>query len=182
VATAASAGLGIFFSPSISPTLPARPSSIFSRWDTIRSRTDGVDAKLLNALKAAIVKEGGTCEIVAPKVSGAEADDGTLIEADEMIDGGPSVMFDAVALLPGEAGIDDLLAESTARDFVADAFAHCKFIAYVDAAKPLFAKAGIADSLDDGVVALSAKKDIASFVAMLSDLRFWSREPSVKRG
>lgn len=141
--------------------------------------TDGVDAKLLNALQAAIVKEGGTCEIVAPKVTGAEADDGTLIEADEMIDGGPSVLFDAVALLPGETGLADLLAESTARDFVADAFAHCKFIAYVEAAKPLFAKAGI-DALDEGVVALAAKKDIAAFVAKLSDLRLWAREPTVK--
>jgi catalase len=142
---------------------------------------DGVDAKLLSALKAAVIKEGGTCEIVAPKVSGAEADDGTLIEADQMIDGGPSVLFDAVALLPGEAGVADLLAESTARDFVADAFAHCKFIAYVEAAKPLFAKAGIADVLDEGVIPLSAKKDIAAFVAKLADLRLWAREPLVKK-
>lgn len=142
--------------------------------------SDGVDAKLLAALKAAIAKEGGMCEIVAPKVTGAQADDGSLIEADEMIDGGPSVLFDAVALLPGEAGIADLLAEATARDFVADAFAHCKFIGYVSAAAPLVAKAGIADALDDGVVALNAKKDIAGFVAMLGELRLWAREPKVK--
>ena len=38
--------------------------------------------------------------------------------------------------------MDDLLQESTARDFVADAFAHCKFIGYVEAALPLFEKAG----------------------------------------
>jgi catalase len=142
--------------------------------------TDGVDAKLLTALKAAIVKQGGICAIVAPKVTGAEADDGTFVEADEMIDGGPSVLFDAVALLPSEAGVNDLLAEATARDFVADAFAHCKFIAYVEAATPLFTKAGIADALDEGVIALSAKKDIATFVAKLGDLRLWSREPQVK--
>ena len=41
--------------------------------------------------------------------------------------------------------MDDLLKESTARDFVADAFAHCKFIGYVEAAVPLFEKAGIAE-------------------------------------
>jgi len=142
--------------------------------------SDGVDAKLLAALKAAVAKEGGMCEIVAPKVTGAEADDGSMIEADEMIDGAPSVLFDAVALLPGEAGIADLLAESIARDFVADAFAHCKFIGYVPAAAPLFTKAGIADTLDAGVVALNVKKDIAGFVAMLGELRLWAREPSVK--
>ena len=142
--------------------------------------TDGVDAKLLNALKAAVIKAGGSCEIVAPNVTGAEADDGTLIGVDEMIDGGPSVLFDAVALLPGAAGINDLLAESTARDFVADAFAHCKFIAYVEAARPLLEKAGIDNTLDDGCVALSGPKDVASFLNVLGALRLWAREPKVK--
>jgi hypothetical protein len=38
-----------------------------------------------------------------------------------MIDCGPSVLYDAVALLPAAAATDDLLRESTAHDFVADA-------------------------------------------------------------
>ena len=46
----------------------------------------------------------------------------------------------------------------TARDFVADAFAHCKFIGHVKAAAPLFAKAGIADSIDEGFIALARRK------------------------
>ncbi|MDB5654028.1 MAG: catalase, partial [Tardiphaga sp.] len=142
--------------------------------------TDGTDAKLLAALQAAIVKQGATFEIIAPKVGGAEASDGTLIPADQMIDGGPSVLYDAVALLPGDKGIDDLLAESTARDFVADAFAHCKFIGYVDVAVPLFAKAGIADSLDEGFIELSGPSDVDGFVEKLGKLRLWSRESSVK--
>ncbi len=142
--------------------------------------TDGTDAKLLAALQGAIVKAGATFEIIAPKVGGAEASDGTLIAADQMIDGGPSVLYDAVALLPGEKGIDDLLMESTARDFVADAFAHCKFIGYVDVAVLLFAKAGIADSMDQGFIELKSPADIDGFVEELGKLRLWSREPSVK--
>lgn len=142
--------------------------------------TDGTDAKLLAALQAAVVKAGATFEIIAPKVGGADASDGSLIEADQMIDGGPSVLYDAVALLPGSKGIDDLLMESTARDFVADAFAHCKFIGYVDAAMPLFAKAGVADSIDEGFIELGSADDIDGFIEELGKLRLWSREPSVK--
>jgi catalase len=142
--------------------------------------TDGTDAKLLAALQAAIVKAGASFEIIAPKVGGAEASDGTLIPADQMIDGGPSVLYDAVALLPGDKGIDDLLAESTARDFVADAFAHCKFIGYVDVAVLLFAKAGIAESIDEGFVELNGPGDIDGFIEKLGKLRLWSREPTVK--
>ena len=48
-----------------------------------------------------------------------------------------------------------LAQEPAARDFVADAFAHCKFIGYVEAALPLFEKAGVPDSRDDGCIALA---------------------------
>ena len=48
-----------------------------------------------------------------------------------MIDGGPSVLFDAVALILSEEGAERLTGEAAARDFVADAFAHCKFIAFM---------------------------------------------------
>lgn len=39
--------------------------------------------------------------------------------------------------------IDDLVKEATARDFVADAFQHCKFIGYDQTALPLLEKAGL---------------------------------------
>jgi catalase len=98
-----------------------------------------------------------------------------------MIDGGPSVLYDAVALLPGEAAMADLVQESTARDFVADAFAHCKFIGYVAAVTPLFEKAGIGgDDMDEGFIPLTSSKDVAGFIASLGKLRVWAREPSVK--
>ena len=137
--------------------------------------------RVLKALKAALAKEGATFEIIAPKVGGAEASDGSWIEADQMIDGGPSVLYDAIALLPGADAVDDLLQESTVRDFVADAFAHCKFIGHVKAAVPLFEKAGIAEAdFDEGIVALASAKDVTGFVGKLGQLRVWSREPRVK--
>ena len=126
------------------------------------------------------MKQGASFEIIAPKVGGAKASDGSLIAADQMIDGGPSVLYDAVALLPADEAMDKLVQESTARDFVADAFAHCKFIGYTKSVIPLFEKAGIAHSLDEGCVALSSSKDVAEFVSALGQLRFWAREPTVK--
>ena len=99
-----------------------------------------------------------------------------------MIDGGPSVLFDAVALLTSKAGIDDLVNEAAAREFVADAFQHCKFIGYDQSAMPLLAKAGIADVLDEGTYALPGTDGLSAFVAELGKLRVWGREPSVKLG
>ena len=143
--------------------------------------TDGVDAKLLQGLTAAIAKEKATVELIAPKVGGVTASDGKWIAAQHMIDGGPSVLFDAVALLPSAEGTEDLLQEATARDFVADAFQHCKIIGYVAAALPLLNKAGIAGDEDEGLLPLPGE-GLAGFVAALGQLRVWSREPAVKLG
>ncbi|ACI54759.1 Catalase [Rhizobium leguminosarum bv. trifolii WSM2304] len=142
--------------------------------------TDGSDAAIFKALLAEITEQKATFEVIAPKIGGVTLSDGNWIEAHQMIDGGPSVLYDAVALLPSSAGSSDLLKEATAHDFVSDAFVHCKFIGYVETALPLMQKAGIADSLDEGVLALRAAGDVAAFVKALGKLRVWGREPSVK--
>ncbi|TBZ81289.1 catalase [Rhizobium leguminosarum] len=142
--------------------------------------SDGTDAAIFKALLAEITEQKATFEVIAPKIGGVTLSDGNWIEAHQMIDGGPSVLYDAVALLPSAEGTGDLLKEATARDFVADAFVHCKFIGYVEAALPLMQKAGIADALDEGVIALGAAKDVTAFIQALGKLRVWGREPSVK--
>jgi catalase len=144
--------------------------------------TDGVDAKLLKGLTQAVTAEKAVFEFIAPKVGGVTASNGTLIEAHHMIDGGPSVLFDAVALLTSEAAIAELTEEATARDFVADAFQHCKFIGYDRSALPLLEIAGIADAMDEGVLPLPGEEGLAAFVAELGKLRVWAREPSLKLG
>jgi catalase len=143
--------------------------------------TDGVDADILGALRKALEQEGAMLKLVAPQVGGVEASDGSWHVCDEKIDGGPSVVFDAVAVLVAGDAAAGLAEEATARDFVADAFAHLKFIAYVESAMPLLEKAGIASSRDEGVIALGAAKDAAGFVASCRKLRVWEREPKVKR-
>jgi catalase len=143
--------------------------------------TDGADADLIKALKAALDKEGAMLKFVAPMVGGVEASDGTWIEADEKIDGGPSVLFDAVVLLPSREGAELLARESTARDFVADAFAHLKFIGYVEAATPLLKKVGVLEDKDEGFLPLASAADAEGFVAACRKLRFWQRETRVKQ-
>src|SRR5579859_1598348 len=115
--------------------------------------TDGVDAGILSALRIAAVTEGVTVEIVAPTVGGVDASDGTLLPADQKIDGGPSVLYDAVAILASKEGALALAQEPAARDFVSDAYAHAKFVGYTPEAEVLFTATGIG-MLDDGFVPL----------------------------
>jgi catalase len=142
--------------------------------------TNGVDTKLLKGLLAAVTQARAVHEIIAPKITGVAASDGKWVEAHQKIDGGPSVLYDAVVLLPSAAGVADLIKEASARDFVADAFAHCKFIGYVSDAMPLMVKAGIAGDLDEGTVELLNETGVAAFVEQLGKLRVWSRETCVK--
>ncbi|MFL9841896.1 catalase [Sphingomonas sp. ST-64] len=141
--------------------------------------TDGADAGLVNALVAAVESADAMCEIIAPKVGGATLSDGTLLPAQQKIDGGPSVLYDAVAVIASPEGASMLATDAAAKDFVTDAFAHCKFIGLSEETKPLMEKAGLADDLDDGCLALKTKADAKRFVEALASLRFWDREPLV---
>ena len=70
------------------------------------------------------------------------------------------MLYDAVALLPGPEQVAALSGNPAVRDFIADAFAHAKFIGFVEAARPLFEKAGVAAPLDAGCVPLAAPADL----------------------
>ncbi|MGE0223682.1 MAG: catalase [Acetobacteraceae bacterium] len=140
--------------------------------------SDGVDVSLLKALQDAAEAEGAMVELVAPKVGGVTGSDGNRIEAKQKVNGGPSVLYDAVAVLVSADGAALLSSEATAKDFVSDAYAHAKFIAYAPTAKPLLEKAGVS-AMDDGFVALSGPAEAARFLQACRKLRLWEREPKV---
>ena len=143
--------------------------------------SDGVNAKLVADLKSEASREGAKVEIIAPTIGGVTAHDGSKIVADYKVNGGSSVLFDAVAILVSKQGAKQLAQEPTARDFVSDAYAHLKFIGYNADAAPLLAKAGVSDSMDEGFVKLSNSKDSVRFLKDCYQLRLWSREDRINK-
>ncbi|QOV92436.1 catalase [Humisphaera borealis] len=137
---------------------------------------DGADAALLKALAGALKAEGATLKLIAPEVGGFKASDGVMHPADEKLEGAPSVLFDAVVILAPEGGAADQLAmKPAARDFVADALAHKKFIGYTPGAMPLLQKAGAPEKPDGGMTSLKVAGDCDQFVERCRQLRFWAR-------
>ena len=55
--------------------------------------------------------------------------------AHQKIDGGPSVLYDAVVVLASADGAALLASDAAAKDFVTDAHAHCKFIGHAASAR-----------------------------------------------
>ena len=107
---------------------------------------------MLTGLQAAAEAESVTVEVVAAKVGGATASDGSLVSADQKLDGAPSVLYDAVVIAASEQGAADLTGSPAARDFVSDAYAHGKFIGYTAPTMALFSACGLDHRIDDGFV------------------------------
>jgi catalase len=138
--------------------------------------TDGADAALIAGVQAAAEREGAMVEFVAPAIGGVETSDGKRIQAGQQIDGGPSVLYDAVVLLVSAAGASQLAHEPAARDFVTDAYAHYKFIGYTSDAAPLLDATGVSELRDGGCIELGSNGSAASFISACRRLRFWERE------
>jgi catalase len=116
--------------------------------------SEGADSELIEALRAAVDSEGAVMELVGPRIGGVELSDGTRLPVHHKVDGGPSVVFDAVALVLADEGVLELTKLPAARDFVSDAYSHYKFIGFTEAALKLFQKVGLPDELDDGFLPL----------------------------
>jgi catalase len=165
--------------PSDQPASPAL-QLIGKMQDTLEGRTvgilvhDGSDAATVKSLRKAAESAGATVKIVAPRLGGATLDDGKRLAADGQLAGTPSFVFDAVALvLSADAG-KQLAKDAAAIDFVSNAWAHLKAIAWDDGAAPLL-KAGNVGK-DAGVVAAS---DAKAFI-VAAKTRQWAREPKLR--
>ena len=170
--------------PAVEPRTDLAPSDALSMLKsppgTFRGRklgllmSDGAEDAVLDALVTAVEAAGGTVERIAPEVGGIVTAGGSKVPAQQKIDGAPSVLYDAVAVLVTEAGAARLAGMHPARCFAADAFAHAKFIGLTDAAWHLFRAAGV-ESTDGGVHALTDAAAADGFVAACAGLRFWDR-------
>jgi len=143
--------------------------------------SDGADAGIVASLQKAATTAGAKVKIVAEKISGAELSDGKVLPADFRVDGGPSSLFDAVAIIASDAGAARLAGMGAAQDFVRDAYAHLKAIASTDNTKALFAKAGLKDAdMDDACITLAKRGSAGTFIELASAGKFWARESKVR--
>jgi catalase len=161
-------------SPALSLLKKARP--------TLRGRkvavvvTPGSDAGLLRRIKTAVDEAGAALAVIALTVSGVMSDEGKEIKVDHALSTAPSVLFDAVILLPSSAGAATLEAEASAVNFCRDALGHLKVIGHTAHAAALLARAGL--KTDRGIVDVTTAAGIASFIKAAKGQRIWERETS----
>jgi catalase len=131
--------------------------------------TESSDAKAVATLQRAVQKEGAQLKLIAPRIGPMK----NGITPDMTIDGGPSCLFDAVVLLPGQADMPTLLLSASAINWLRDAFGHLKAIGFNAAAQPMFGKGGLAADAP-GVV--SVAKGFDGFIALARQHKIWDRD------
>ena len=89
-------------SPALSILAKAKPSLEGRKIGCLVS--DGSDGELVEALRAAVLDQGAKFQVIAPVIGGVVTAQGDLLEVDHKVEGGPSVLFDAVLLAPSVEG------------------------------------------------------------------------------
>jgi len=140
---------------------------------------DGFSTELMSALQSAAGEAGALVELIGATVGGAVGNDGQPHPAKQRVDGAPSVLYDIVVLATGAEGATVLAAAPSVRDFVSDAFAHCKFIGYSPAATALLDAAGITDLQDEGVLLIDPPGQVPLFLRAAAMLRYWPRQQTL---
>jgi catalase len=141
--------------------------------------TDGTDAALFERVRKAITKEGATAVTIAQRIAGTRLSNDAIVAADQALVAAPSVLFDAVVLLPSAEGAKQLVDLAAAVNFVRDAFGHLKVLGYTKDCGALLAKASIEP--DMGMIDLRGREGVAAFIEAASAGRVWVREPRVSR-
>ncbi|MFL9962819.1 catalase HPII [Paraburkholderia sediminicola] len=132
----------------------------------------GSDGAAIRQLQQALQGEGAAAMLIAPTLAAIDG-----MDPDATIAGLPSIMFDAVIVVGGDAGAKTLAQSGDARHFVLEAFKHLKAITAIGAGREVLAAAHLPDNAD-GVATgddKQAKDVLKAFIKAAEQHRVWSR-------
>lgn len=110
----------------------------------IRSRkvailvADGVVGQSILSMQKLLEKAGAKVFLVGPKLGAIKTTDEKSLEAVATLENSPGVLFDAVILPDGEAGVAMLAQQSPVMEFIANQYLHGKTMMAIGAGKQLF--------------------------------------------
>jgi catalase len=136
-------------SPALS--LTALPGSVGVRTRQVAILVaNGVEGESLKAVHAALTDAGAVPRFVGPRLGTYTTAEGDAIEADASMENSAPVLFDALVLPDGDAGVKALDADAHTMEFVTNQYRHCKSILAYGASSRLLERAGISDTMPNG--------------------------------
>ena len=144
---------------------------------------NGVDGTSLKSLHAALTQAGAVPRFIGPRLGTYSTAAGGPIEADASMENSPAVLFDALVLPDGDAGVKALAANGHTMEFVTNQYRHGKAILALGASRSLLEKAGIPVGGKSGkggagllLTAADDAKAAQAFMAAVAKHRFPERE------
>ncbi len=164
-------------------------SMAHTKKDSIKTRkiailiADGSDEKAVESMQEALITAGATVQLIAPKLGMIKGAHGGSLKSDQSFLTAASVLFDAVYVPGGAAGIKALLSFPEPVYFIDEAYKHCKAIALDHEAVDLFKETYAYKKLDPtfdkkkkatlGLIINGMPKEFSQAIA---NHRFWERE------
>jgi catalase len=150
---------------------------------------DGVEGESLAALQGALLEAGAVPCVIAPRLGPVKLAGRGALEATGTLENSAPVLFDAVVLPDGAAGVELLGLHGQTLEFVTNQYRHGKTILALGVSKSLLGKAGIPTTLpsgepDPGVLLVpSSESDAAAaaFIEAVAQHRHPSRETDPPR-
>ncbi|MGH6611415.1 MAG: catalase-related domain-containing protein, partial [Burkholderiaceae bacterium] len=145
---------------------------------------EGVDLDALGDLHTTLSGAGAVPRFVGMRLGRVEGVGDEAIDVEVTMEAAPAVLFDALVIPDGAAGIEALSADGQAVEFVKDQYRHCKPILVLGSGVDLLAKAGIPSKLpsgdhDPGLLQFDAAeitKAAAAFAAAIGKHRHFARQ------
>ena len=106
-----------------------------------------IDGEPVAAVRAALLAAGAVPKLVGMRVGPVQCGDGATLEAEGSMETMPAVLFDAVVLPDGAAGVGNLLADGHTLEFIKDQYRHCKTILALGESGVLLERCGIPAAL-----------------------------------
>lgn len=113
---------------------------------------DGVHGASLNVIREALSAAGAVPWVIAPRLGSVRTSDNSPLEADGTLENSAPVLFDAVVLPDGKAGVALLARYGQTGEFIVNQYRHGKTLLALGDATTLLAQVGIKTELPTGSV------------------------------
>jgi catalase len=150
---------------------------------------DGVDGGVIADVQAALRAAGAVPRLVGIRIGPFTTAGGDEMHADASLENEPAVLFDALVLPDGSAGVKALQKVGQTLEFIKDTYRHCKPILAVGESRALLQAAGTPVTLqggqaDPGIVLGNAKsisRDVQDFIKAVARHRHPERDTDPPR-
>jgi catalase len=145
----------------------------------------GVDAASVDSVRSVLAGQGAAVRVLGPQIGPMATANGSPVEADASFENEPAFLFDAVAVVHGDAAVDAMARDANALDGLRTTYRHCKPLLAVGSGATVLQRAGV--PMDDADAALlvvgreEVERGAAAFAKAIGAPRDFRRETDPPR-